>query len=69
MVSSEFGSPKEFFTGFDPSKVASDYGSKLYVWNWKEHTLRQTIDLGGCSMGTVDAVGCDEDARGRGTTS
>jgi hypothetical protein len=20
--------------------------SKLYVWNWKEHTLRQTIDLG-----------------------
>jgi hypothetical protein len=20
--------------------------SKLYVWNWKEHTLRQSIDLG-----------------------
>ncbi len=20
--------------------------SKLYVWNWKEHTLRQTIELG-----------------------
>ncbi|KAI8468542.1 MAG: selenium binding protein [Monoraphidium minutum] len=46
MVSSEFGAPRAFFKGFDPSKVASDYGSKLYVWSWKDRTLRQTLDLG-----------------------
>lgn len=24
--------------------------SKLYVWDWKEHTLRQSIDLGADGM-------------------
>jgi len=47
MLSSEFGAPREFLKGFDPSKVPTAYGSKLYVWNWRERTLRQTIDLGG----------------------
>ncbi|KIY91708.1 Selenium-binding protein 1 [Monoraphidium neglectum] len=47
MVSTEFGAPKSFFQGFDPSLVATDYGSKIHVWNWKDKTLRQTIDLGG----------------------
>lgn len=46
MVSSEFGAPRSFFEGFDPSKATTEYGSKLYVWNWKERTLKQTIDLG-----------------------
>eukprot|EP00879_Flechtneria_rotunda_P003852 GHRR01004092.1.p1 GENE.GHRR01004092.1~~GHRR01004092.1.p1 ORF type:complete len:424 (+),score=154.35 GHRR01004092.1:332-1603(+) len=46
MVSSEFGTPAEFFKGFDPNVVATEYGSKLYIWNWRERTLRQTIELG-----------------------
>jgi hypothetical protein len=32
--------------GFDPSKVPTDYGSKLHVYNWKEKTLRQSVELG-----------------------
>lgn len=46
MVSTEFGTPAEFFKGFDPAVANKEYGSKLYVWNWQERTLRQTIDLG-----------------------
>eukprot|EP00775_Hariotina_reticulata_P012725 gene12725-12855_t len=46
MISSEFGTPKEFLKGFNPAVVPEHYGSKLYVWNWKERSLRQTIELG-----------------------
>ena len=46
MISSEFGKPSAFLEGFDPSLVPTHYGSKLYVWNWRERTLRQEIDLG-----------------------
>jgi len=47
MISSEWGAPKKFINGFDPSHVAEGhYGRNLYVWNWKERTLQQTIDLG-----------------------
>lgn len=46
MISTEFGTPNKFFQGFNPADVGSDYGSKLYVWDWKEHTVRQTIELG-----------------------
>lgn len=50
MVSTEFGTPLEFFKGFDPAVAGTEYGSKLYVWDWKEHTLRQSIDLGADGM-------------------
>lgn len=46
MVSSEFGTPNKFIQGFNPADISNDYGSKLYVWNWKEKTLRQTVELG-----------------------
>ncbi|KAF6260448.1 selenium binding protein [Scenedesmus sp. NREL 46B-D3] len=46
MVSTEFGTPKEFFKGFNPAVAATEYGSKLHVWNWRERTLRQSIELG-----------------------
>lgn len=46
MVSSEFGAPRAFFKGFDPSLVPTDYGSKLHVYDWEAKTLRQTVDLG-----------------------
>jgi hypothetical protein len=26
--------------------ATTEYGSKLHVWNWRERTLRQSIDLG-----------------------
>jgi selenium-binding protein 1 len=26
--------------------AGTEYGSKLHVWNWRERTLRQTIELG-----------------------
>jgi hypothetical protein len=26
--------------------ATKDYGSKLYVWDWRGRTIRQTIDLG-----------------------
>mmetsp|Transcript_17020 Transcript_17020/g.15373 ORF Transcript_17020/g.15373 Transcript_17020/m.15373 type:complete len:482 (+) Transcript_17020:60-1505(+) len=47
MISTEFGTPNKFIHGFNPADISSDYGSKLHVYNWKERTLRQTIDLGG----------------------
>lgn len=46
MVSTEFGTPSKFFEGFNPADVPTDYGSKIHIWNWKEHTLRQSIELG-----------------------
>ncbi|WIA29980.1 hypothetical protein OEZ86_000078 [Tetradesmus obliquus] len=46
MVSSEFGTPLEFFKGFNPAVASTEYGSKLHVWNWRERTLRQSIELG-----------------------
>lgn len=26
--------------------ASTEYGSKLHVWNWRERTLRQSIELG-----------------------
>lgn len=46
MVSSEWGEPNTFKMGFDPSKVAEKYGSKLYFWDWKEKKRIQTMELG-----------------------
>merc|ERR1712050_464108 len=47
MISTAWGHPKSFFAGFNPEEVAKGhYGSELYVWNWNDHTLKQTISLG-----------------------
>ncbi|XP_062512105.1 methanethiol oxidase-like [Corticium candelabrum] len=47
MISSEWGSPKAFLSGFNPQHVADGlYGKSLHVWNWKERKVIQTIDLG-----------------------
>jgi selenium-binding protein 1 len=47
MVSSGFGEPNAFKTGFNPQHInEGKYGSKLYFWDWQEHKLIQTIDLG-----------------------
>eukprot|EP00439_Symbiodinium_sp_Y106_P044587 s1388_g5.t1 len=51
MVSSEWGHPGCFTKGFDPAHVADGlYGSKLYVWNWAECTLKQELDVGAGSI-------------------
>ncbi|MGH2751213.1 MAG: selenium-binding protein SBP56-related protein [Actinomycetota bacterium] len=47
LVSSEFGEPKAYETGFDLADVqAGRYGQRLHFWNLAERTLEQTIDLG-----------------------
>ncbi|CAK9021992.1 unnamed protein product [Durusdinium trenchii] len=47
MISSEWGDPDCFTKGFNPGHVSEGkYGNKLYVWNFKDHTLKQEIDLG-----------------------
>ncbi len=47
MVSSEWGAPKTFFPGFDLNDVAAGhYGQHLHFWNWQQHALVKSIDLG-----------------------
>ncbi|KAL6058530.1 single stranded nucleic acid binding protein [Balamuthia mandrillaris] len=47
MISTEWGEPKAFTSGFNPEHVAQgQYGRHLYVWKWNERELIQTIDLG-----------------------
>jgi selenium-binding protein 1 len=46
MVSSEWGAPKAFTKGFDPSQVPTDYGKSLYFWDWKERKVIKKVDLG-----------------------
>lgn len=46
MISTEFGAPSSFLLGFNPAEATSHYGHHIHVWNWKEKTLRQSIDLG-----------------------
>ncbi|MEM9943755.1 MAG: selenium-binding family protein [Planctomycetota bacterium] len=51
MVSSEWGAPNTVSQGFDLKDVAAGkYGSQLHFWDWKERTIRQTIDLGETGM-------------------
>ena len=40
------GAPNAFKKGFNPAEVADRYGSSLYIWNWEQHKLVQSIDLG-----------------------
>jgi len=47
MISSEWGVPNAWKHGFNPAHVAEGkYGHNLYVWDWKERKVIQTIDLG-----------------------
>ncbi|KAJ2944270.1 hypothetical protein O0L34_g18252 [Tuta absoluta] len=48
MVSSEWGSPKHFKTGFHPEDISNPerYGTKLNFYKWSTRELQQTIDLG-----------------------
>lgn len=47
MISSEWGEPTAFASGFNPDHVcAGKYGHKLYVWDWTTHELIQELELG-----------------------
>jgi selenium-binding protein 1 len=47
LVSTEFGEPNAYETGFDLADVeAGRYGSRIHFWNLGERTLEQTLDLG-----------------------
>ena len=47
MVSSEWASPRTFRGGFQLDDVkAGKYGSQIHFWDWKQHKLVQSIDLG-----------------------
>uniref|UniRef100_A0AC35EQX1 Methanethiol oxidase n=1 Tax=Panagrolaimus sp. PS1159 TaxID=55785 RepID=A0AC35EQX1_9BILA len=48
MLSTEWGTPKKIFQGFNPEDVAQGYyGNKINVFNWKEKTMQQSITLKG----------------------
>ncbi|XP_063828106.1 methanethiol oxidase isoform X1 [Ostrinia nubilalis] len=48
MVSSEWGTPKYFKSGFHPDDVSNSdrYGTSLNVYKWSTRELQQVIDLG-----------------------
>jgi len=47
MLSSEWGAPKSFCKGFDPSDVAKGlYGNAVHVWNWREKKIIKSLNLG-----------------------
>jgi selenium-binding protein 1 len=46
MISSSWGTPNNIKKGFDLKDVeAGKYGHHLYIWDWKKHSLTQTIEL------------------------
>jgi len=47
MVSSEFGAPNTYMPGFNLEDVAAGkYGRRLHFWDWQNHELIQSFDLG-----------------------
>jgi selenium-binding protein 1 len=51
MVSSEWGAPNTVSKGFHLDDVkAGKYGQQIHFWNWEEHKIEQTIDLGDTGM-------------------
>jgi selenium-binding protein 1 len=47
LISSEFGEPNAFESGFDLEDVgAGKYGSKIHFWNLADRRLEQTVELG-----------------------
>ena len=56
MVSSEWGAPNTFFSGFDLDDVAAGkYGKQIHFWNWATHEIVQTVDLGEAGMIPLEA--------------
>nr|AYD88369.1 selenium-binding protein [Achaea janata] len=53
MISTEWGTPKRFKTGFHAGDVIDKehYGTSLNIYKWSTHELQQVIDLGpdGCA--------------------
>jgi selenium-binding protein 1 len=51
MLSSEWAAPNTVRPGFKLDDVkAGKYGSRIYVWDWKEQKLTQTLELGETGM-------------------
>lgn len=51
MISSSWGAPLAFTKGFNPSHVADGlYGQHLFVYDWPEGTLKQTLNLGNTGL-------------------
>uniref|UniRef100_A0A914R8E4 Selenium-binding protein n=1 Tax=Parascaris equorum TaxID=6256 RepID=A0A914R8E4_PAREQ len=49
MISSEWGAPAAIKQGFNMKHVQEGlYGNKIHVWDWKEHVLKQSIELDAC---------------------
>ncbi len=47
MVSSEWGAPNTYTKGFNLEDVAAGkYGRQLYFWDWENHDIVQSFDLG-----------------------
>ncbi|XP_042295653.1 methanethiol oxidase-like [Sceloporus undulatus] len=47
LISTEWGVPKYFVTGFNPDDLRKErYGRRLNVWDWTTHCLTQSIDVG-----------------------
>jgi methanethiol oxidase len=47
LVSSEFGEPNAYETGFDPADVeAGRYGRKIHFWDLERRRLEHSLDLG-----------------------
>jgi len=47
MVSSEWGAPKTYYPGFELNDVAAGkYGHQLHFWDWANHEIIQSVDLG-----------------------
>ncbi|KAI1291037.1 Methanethiol oxidase [Halotydeus destructor] len=47
MVSTEWGDPKAWKSGFKPEDVAEGkYGSSVHIWQWSSKKLSKSIDLG-----------------------
>ena len=47
MISTEYGAPKFFMKNLNLEHVSGGgYGTHLNVFDWKERTLKQRIDLG-----------------------
>jgi methanethiol oxidase len=47
MVSSEFGAPNAYYSGFQLEDVAAGrYGRRLHFWNFQERRIDRSVDLG-----------------------
>jgi methanethiol oxidase len=51
LISSEFGEPNAYESGFDIEDVANGrYGQRLHFWDLEERRLEQTVDLGDAGL-------------------